>query len=112
MKELRRPAPATAAAKRAALALVPPHAPVAVSPDLVPHLALRRDVYQLPEPFDTMPSNGEYWSAAEVMRRARSVTYVIYDADRLDPWPTHLMALLKPQGSASAGRPKYAAGLV
>jgi uncharacterized membrane protein len=97
LKELRRQAPSTAAAKRAALALVPAHAPVAASPDLVPHLALRRDVYQLPEPFDFLPSNGEYWSAAEVRRRADSVHYVIYDADRLDPFPTHLMAVLKPR---------------
>jgi uncharacterized membrane protein len=97
LKELRRPAPAAEAAKRAALALVPPKASVAASPDLAPHLALRRDVYQLPEPFDARPANGEYWSAAEVRRRAQTVRYVIYDADRLDPFPQQQMEQLKPR---------------
>lgn len=95
LKELRRTAPSTEAAKRAALALVPPHAAVAASPDLVPHLALRRDVYMLPEPYDPRPKNGEYWSNAELMRRARSVRYVIYDADRLDPFPQQQMEQLR-----------------
>jgi uncharacterized membrane protein len=108
LRELRRHAPSTEAAKQAALALVPSKAPVAASPDLVPHLALRRDIYQLPEPFITLPSNGEYWSAAEVRRRARSVHYVIYDADRLDPFPTHLMALLKPRLPTLGFRVLYA----
>jgi len=76
-------------AKRRALALIPPNASVAAAPNLAPHLTHRRAVYQLPEPFFTRPTNGEYWSDAELARRARRVAYVAYDLEGLDPWPLH-----------------------
>jgi uncharacterized membrane protein len=97
LKELRRHAPPTDAAKRAALALVPPRASVAASPDLAPHLANRSDIYQLPEPFDARLSNGEYWSTAELAHRERSLRYVLYDGDRLDPFPQQQMEQLRPR---------------
>jgi uncharacterized membrane protein len=95
LKEIRRSTPATADAKNRALDLIPSSAVVAAVPDLVPHLALRRSVYQLPEPFEPYRDNGEYWSNADLARRARSVEYVVYDADHLDPTPARQMAVLR-----------------
>jgi uncharacterized membrane protein len=74
-----------AAAKRAALALVPSGVPVAGEPDVIAHLAQRRAVYQLPEPFISRPTNGEAWSDTELRRRAAAVRYVVYSTGALDP---------------------------
>ena len=74
-----------AAAKRAALALVPDGVPVAGEQDVIAHLAQRRAVYQLPEPFISLPNNGETWSEAELRRRAAAVRYVVYSTGALDP---------------------------
>ena len=57
-------------ARERALSLVPAGAPTAAAPSLVPHLAHRRDVYQLPEPFVSRPTNGEYWTEAELAERS------------------------------------------
>jgi len=73
------------AAKRAALAVVPGGVPVAGEPDVIAHLAQRRAVYQLPEPFVSRPTNGEAWSDAELRRRAAAVRYVVYSTGVLDP---------------------------
>jgi uncharacterized membrane protein len=94
LDELRQGDAPNAAAKRRALALAPTDASVAASPDLVAHVSNRRLVYQLPEPFFTRPTNGEYWSAAELARRARAVEYVLFDLDSLDPGPRRQAALL------------------
>ena len=97
LRELRKPEPASAAAKRQALALIPASAQVAASPDLAPHLSKRTDVYQLPEPFIDVAGNGEYWSPAELRSRAAGVRYVIDDSDHLDPYPQKLMRQLRPR---------------
>jgi uncharacterized membrane protein len=93
---------ANADAKRHALSRIPPGVSVAAAPDLAPHLTHRRDVYQLPEPWFTRPTNGEYWSDAELARRARAVRYVAYATDALDPYPAEqtrqLPAILRRQG--------------
>ena len=60
-------------ARERALELVPDEASVAASPLLVPHLTRRREIYQLPEPYFTRPTNGEYWTDAELRRRANGV---------------------------------------
>jgi uncharacterized membrane protein len=75
------------AARERALALIPRDAPTAAAPLLVPHLAHRHDIYQLPEPFFPRPSNGEYWSEHELRQRARRVEWVVYELAGLDPWP-------------------------
>jgi uncharacterized membrane protein len=95
IKELRRKAPPADAAKIRALDLIPSSAVVAAAPDLVPHLALRRRIYQLPEPFQLYRYNGEYWSSAELRRREAMVEYVIYDGSHLDPTPARQMAVLR-----------------
>jgi len=89
VKELRIDARASPVrdAKKRALSLIPASAPVAAAPELVSHLAHRREVYQLPEPYFSRPSNGEYWSDAELARRARRVRFVAYSLDVLDPYP-------------------------
>jgi uncharacterized membrane protein len=74
-----------AAAKRAALAVIPSGVAVAGEPDVIAHLAERRAVYQLPEPFVSRPTNGEAWSDAELRRRATAVRYVVYSTGALDP---------------------------
>jgi uncharacterized membrane protein len=93
---------ANADAKRHALSLIPGGVAVAAAPDLAPHLTHRRALYQLPEPWFTRPTNGEYWSDAELARRARAVRYVAYATDTLDPYPAEqtrrLPALLRRQG--------------
>jgi len=74
------------AAKNRALSLIPRDIPVAAAPDLVPHLSRRRDVYELPGPyFRVKPLAGEYWSDAELARRARTVRFVAYDTNA-DPY--------------------------
>jgi len=89
-------------AKRHALSLIPDSVPVAAAPELAPHLSHRREIYQLPEPYFARPSNGEYWSDAELARRARHVRYVAYSTDVLDPYPKlqaeRIPAMLRRQG--------------
>jgi uncharacterized membrane protein len=89
VKELRIDARASPlrAAKKHALSLIPASVPVAAAPELAPHLAHRREIYQLPEPYFPRPSNGEYWSDAQLARRAQHVRYVAYSLDVLDPYP-------------------------
>ena len=72
-------APGVASARRAALRLLPAGVPVAVQIDAVAHVAERRAVYVFPEPFVRGTGNGEYWSAAELRRRAAAVRYVLVD---------------------------------
>ena len=84
-------------AKRRALELIPPKASVAAAADLVPHLAHRREIYQLPEPFFTRPDNGEYWSDAELARRRRGVEFVVIDLDDVDPYPKLQIRSLPPR---------------
>jgi len=89
------------AAKRHAVSLIPPGVSVAAAPDLAAHLARRHDVYQLPEPYFSQPSNGEYWSDAELARRRRGVRYVAYDTVA-DPAPrsqiVRIPAMLRREG--------------
>jgi uncharacterized membrane protein len=77
--------PSVRAARERALSLIPAGVPVAAAPSLAPHLAHRRDVYQLPEPFYPRPMNGEYWTEAELQARARRTQWVVYDLAGLDP---------------------------
>ena len=60
--------------------------PVAAAPDLAAHLARRREIYQLPEPWFSGPGNGESWSDAELARRRHNVRYVAADTIA-DPFP-------------------------
>jgi uncharacterized membrane protein len=96
VKELRRTARVDGGPKGHALALIPPGVPVAAGADLTPHLANRRDIYQLPEPFVARPTNGEYWSSAELARRTRRVQYVAYDTAGLEPSLLRQVELLPP----------------
>ncbi len=102
LEQLRKAGDPKGDAKRQALALIPPHASVAAAPDLAPHLAHRHEIYQLPEPFFTRHANGEYWTDAELARRAGRVQYVAYDLDALDPFPRsqveQLPAILRRRG--------------
>jgi uncharacterized membrane protein len=61
----------------AALALVPPDAPVAASTHLLPHLSHRVEVYTLPEPFLPLDT-GSPLTRAEFAERAKRVEYVVY----------------------------------
>jgi uncharacterized membrane protein len=90
-------APATAQAKRAALALIPAGAVVAAAPDLAPHLATRLGIYELPEPFLFLAGNGQYWSRANVRARVPTVSYVIDDGDPRRPYAARLMRELRPR---------------
>ena len=74
-----------AAARRAALRLVPRGAPVAVQLDAIAHVAERRLVYLFPEPFVRVTVDGEYWSALELHRRVARVRYVLLDDTGI--WP-------------------------
>ncbi len=86
-QELRSVAGPNQDVRERALALIPPDAPTAAAPLLVPHLAHRRDIYQLPEPFFSRPTNGEYWTERQLRRRAQKVEWVVYELAGLDPWP-------------------------
>jgi uncharacterized membrane protein len=86
---------------RAALALVPPDAPVAASPHLLPHLSQRADVYTLPEPF--LPLDvGSPLSEAQLEERARRVEYVVYRRDDVPVefagTPEDVLAMLDREG--------------
>ena len=86
-RELRSSAAPDQRARERALALIPADAPTAAAPHLVPHLAHREHIYQLPEPFFPRPSNGESWTEQELSRRAGRVEWVVYELAGLDPWP-------------------------
>lgn len=91
-----------------ALELVPPGASTAAAPNLVPHLSHRREIYQLPEPFYPRPTNGEYWTDAELRKRAGAVEWVVYELAVLDPWPRtqvqRLPAILESRGFSEVFR--------
>lgn len=97
IRALQGAAPATAPAKRAALALIPARAVVAAAPDLAPHLATRQSMYQLPEPFLYLAGNGQYWSPAELRARTAAVRYVVDDGDPRRPYAARLMGELRPR---------------
>ena len=64
--------------REAIVSAVPPGAAVATSVNLAPHLARRRQVYALPEPFfPALP--GTRWDTTERARRAAAVEYVVLD---------------------------------
>ena len=63
----------------AVVSAVPPGAAVAASVNLTPHLARRRDVYPLPEPFSAALL-GTQWDALDRRERAADVDYVVLDA--------------------------------
>lgn len=89
-----------AAARREALALVPPDAVVAVSPRLTPHLSHRREIYSLPIPFYGREDFGSDWSQKELERRAARVEWVLFDvAERPNEVPEtpELIAPLLPR---------------
>ncbi len=65
--------------REAVLAAVPPGAAVAASVNLTPHLARRREVYALPEPFSAALV-GTPWDAIDRSERAAAVDYVVLDA--------------------------------
>jgi uncharacterized membrane protein len=66
-------------ARRAALTLIPGGAAVAAEIDAIAHLAERRRVYQLPEPFLYVQGHGETWSRSDLVRRQRAVNWVLLD---------------------------------
>ena len=65
--------------RAALLSAVPADAPVAASVNLTPHLARRRDVYVLPEPFSPVLV-GTRWDASDRSERAAAVDYVVLDS--------------------------------
>ena len=65
--------------REAVLSVVPPGAAVAASVNLTPHLARRREVYPLPEPFSAA-FVGTRWDAFDRSERAAAVDYVLLDA--------------------------------
>ena len=101
-EELRTPGDAAVSARERAVELVPDGASVAAAPFLVPHLSRRHEIYQLPEPFFTRPTNGEYWTDAELRERAREVEWVVYEPVGFDPFPLtqaqRIPAMLKARG--------------
>ena len=84
-EELRADAAPDRDARVRAVSLVPAHVPTAAAHNLVPHLAHRREIYQLPEPFFSRPDNGERWTAEELRERARKVEWVVHEVVGLDP---------------------------
>jgi hypothetical protein len=78
---------------------VPAGAAVAAAPDLAPHLAARPAIYQLPEPFLYLAGNGQYWSRADLRRRAPTVRYVVDDGEPRRPYAATLMRELRPRFS-------------
>lgn len=67
----------------AVVSAIPPNAAVAASVNLTPHLARRREVYPLPEPFSAA-FVGSRWDATDRRERAAAVEYVILDS-RITP---------------------------
>ena len=109
-EELRTPAAAPVGPRERALELVPDGASVAAAPNLVPHLSRRREIYQLPEPFFTRPTNGEYWTDEELRRRAGGVEWVVYELAGLDPFPRTQVRRLPPLLQARGFREVYRRG--
>ena len=64
--------------REAVVSAVPADAAVAASVNLTPHLARRRDVYPLPEPFSPALV-GTRWDATDRAERAAAVDYVVLD---------------------------------
>jgi uncharacterized membrane protein len=92
---------------RAALAVVPPDAPVAASPHLLPHVSQRTEVYTLPAPF--LPLDiGSPLTEAELSERARRVEYVLYREDDMPVeypgTPESVLAMLAREGFAPIRR--------
>jgi len=88
-------------ATRAALALVPPEAPVAASAHLLPQVSQRVEVYALPEPFVPLDI-GSPLTDAEFAERARSVEYVLYRENDLPVeypgTPERVLVMLEREG--------------
>jgi uncharacterized membrane protein len=77
---------AARADRQAIVSAVPDGASVAASPDLAPHLARRRDVFTLPEPFSAVLV-GTRWDAVARRERAAAVDYVVLDSlTDVDQW--------------------------
>ena len=70
-----------AAARRAALDLIPRHAVVTASNRLAAHLSHRVEVYAVPLPFFGGKEYGVDWSSEEMARRAGRVRWVAIDTD-------------------------------
>lgn len=72
-------------ARRDAIAMVPPSAPVAVTAELADGFSQRRDVYNFPQPWDywTEPANSDT-TAAE---RAARIDWVVVDTRAAWVWP-------------------------
>ena len=92
---------AARADRQAIVSAVPDGASVAASPDLAPHLARRRDVYTLPEPFSAVLV-GTRWDAVDRRERAAAVDYVVLDSlTGVDQWgrtTASLEALVRARG--------------
>ena len=80
--------------REAVVAAVPPGASVATAVNLAPHLADRRKVYPLPEPFAAVLV-GTRWDADDRRERAAEVDYVVVDGllDAESQWGMDTMAL-------------------
>lgn len=86
----------------AVVSAVPPGTSVAAAVNLVPHLAERREVYPLPEPFSAA-FVGTRWDAGDRRNRAAEVDYVILDGllDAQSQWgrdSAALEALVRSEG--------------
>lgn len=89
-----------AAARRAAIALVPDGVPVASTPSFTPHLSHRENAYSLPIPFLGRERFGTDWSQPEMERRAARVQWIVWDpAERPTEMPNapELLAPLLPR---------------
>jgi hypothetical protein len=80
--------------REAVVAAVPPGASVATAVNLAPHLADRRNVYPLPEPFAAVLV-GTRWDADDRRERAAGVDYVVVDGllDAESQWGRDTVAL-------------------
>ena len=95
---------------RAALARVPPDAPLAASPHLLPQVSQRVEVYTLPEPFRPLDT-GSPLTEEQFAERATRVQYVVFRENDLPVeyagTPERILALLEREGFvpiARAGR--------
>lgn len=91
----------------AVLALVPPDAPVAASPHLLPQVSQRVEVYTLPEPFRPLDT-GSPLTDAEFAERSRRVEYVLHRENDLPVeypgTPESVLALLEREGFVPVAR--------
>jgi uncharacterized membrane protein len=86
--------------REAIVAAVPPGAAVAASSHLLPHLAQRRELYALPEPFLAVLV-GSRWDAGDRRSRAADVEYVALDGYAPSQWEiddAELDALVRAEG--------------